>query len=137
MKYLHEDFPEMSDELAEQIKARLPRYYAEHLNCDFFAYIAEDNGQTIGSAFLVLNEMPPNSSFPNGRTGTVLNVYVSPEYRRKGIASRLMELLISDAKSMQLDYIELKASEEGYHLYKKLGFENIISQFRPMKLITN
>ncbi len=46
-----------------------------------------------------------------------------------------MELLISDAKSMQLDCIGLKASEDGYSLYKKLGFEDNISSFKPMKLI--
>ncbi len=134
MEYLIEDFPEMPQEQAEHIRAKLPRYYAEHLNVDFFAYIAEDNGKPVGSAFLVINEMPPNSNFPNGRIGTVLNVYVAPDYRRQGIASSLMEMLISDAKAMELDYIELKASADGYPLYKKLGFEESVSAFRPMKL---
>lgn len=134
MAYLLEDFPEMVAEQAERIRARLPRYYAEHLNVDFFAYIAEDNGKPVGSAFLVLNEMPPNSNFPGGRTGTVLNVYVAPDYRRQGIASKLMEMLISDAKALELDFIELKASSDGYPMYKKLGFEDSVSSFRPMKL---
>lgn len=134
MAYLLEDFPEMEAEQAERIRARLPRYYAEHLNVDFFAYIAEDNGKPVGSAFLVLNEMPPNSNFPGGRTGTVLNVYVAPDYRRQGIASKLMEMLISDAKALELDFIELKASSDGYPMYKKLGFEDSVSSFRPMKL---
>ena len=119
---------------AEHIKAKLPLYYAEHLNVDFFAYIAEESGKPVGSAFLVLSEMPPNSNFPNGRIGTVLNVYVSPDYRRQGIASKLMSMLISDSKGMELDYIELKASSDGYLLYKKLGFEDSVSSFRPMKL---
>lgn len=65
----------------------------------------------------------------------MLNVYVSPEYRRHGTASQLMKLLISDAREMKLDYIELKASADGYPLYKKLGFEDSISSFKPMKLI--
>ena len=134
MEYLLEDFPEMSNEQAAHIRAKLPRYYAEHLNVDFFAYIAEDNGKPVGSAFLVINEMPPNSNFPNGRTGTVLNVYVAPDYRRQGIASKLMEMLISDAKTMELDFIKLEASADGYPLYKKLGFEDSVSSFRPMKL---
>lgn len=65
----------------------------------------------------------------------MLNIFVDAAYRHQGIASRLMELLISDAKSMQLDCIGLKASEDGYPLYKKLGFEESISSFKPMKLI--
>ena len=135
MDYLLEDFPEMSAEQAEHIRAGLPKYYAEHLERDFFAYTAEEGGKAVGSAFLVVKEMPPNSNFPNGRIGDVLNVYVRPEYRRQGIAKALMEMLISDAKAMELDYIELKASAEGYPLYKKLGFEDSVSSFRPMKLI--
>ncbi|MCR4888217.1 MAG: GNAT family N-acetyltransferase [Ruminococcus sp.] len=136
LEYLHEDFPDMTAEQADNIRAKLPLYYSEHLNRDFFAYVAEDNGNIIGSAFLVVNEMPPNTNFPNGMTGTVLNVYVAPDYRRNGIAEKLMKMLISDAKVMQLDYIELKASDDGYHLYKKLGFTESVSQFCPMKLIT-
>ncbi|MBO7474631.1 MAG: GNAT family N-acetyltransferase [Ruminococcus sp.] len=135
MEYLLEDFPEMPAELSEHIRAGLPRYYAEHLGRDFFAYIAEEGEKTVGSAFLVVNEMPPNSNSSNGRTGTVLNVYVAHAYRRQGIAKALMELLISDAKALRLDFIELKASADGYPLYKKLGFKDSVSSFRPMKLI--
>ncbi len=135
MEYLMEDFPEMPDEQAEYIRAGLPGYYEEHLNRDFFAYAAEDNGNIIGSAFLVTREMPPNSNFPNGRTGDVLNVYVRPGYRRQGIASKMLGLLIADARAMGLDFIELKASADGYPLYRKLGFSDSVSSFRPMKLI--
>ena len=135
IKYLREDFPEMTDAEAAKIKARLPRYYADHLNCDFFAYLAEDGGKLVGSAFLTVGELPPNPNFPKGRVGTVLNVFVESDYRRQGIATELMKLLIADAKVMELDYIELKASVEGYPLYKKLGFEETVSSFTPMKLV--
>ena len=135
IKYLREDFPEMTDAEAAKIKARLPRYYADHLNCDFFAYLAEDGGKLVGSAFLTVREMPPNPNFPKGRVGTVLNVVTDKNYRRQGIATELMKLLIADAKTMDLDYIELQASEDGYQLYKKLGFEEKVSQFTPMKLV--
>ncbi|EWM52484.1 GNAT family N-acetyltransferase [Ruminococcus flavefaciens] len=135
LRYLREDFPDMTDAEAEHIKEGLPRYYAKHLNDDFFAYIAEDEGRVIGSAFLTVTEFPPNTSFPNGRVGTVLNVFTEASRRRQGIATALMELLISDAKNMELDYIELKASKDGYPLYRKLGFEKSSSSFTPMKLI--
>jgi hypothetical protein len=46
-----------------------------------------------------------------------------------------MELLIADAKTMELDYIELKATKDGYLLYKKLGFEKASSSYTPMKLM--
>ena len=133
--YLREDFQEMNTELETILKSGLQKYFPEHLEHDFFAYLAEDNGKIIGSAFLVTKEMPPNPSFPHGKIGTVLNVFVDKTYRHKGIATGLLKLLISDAREMELDYIELKASDDGYPLYKKLGFIDSISSFSPMKLI--
>jgi len=134
MKYLHEDFPDMTTAQAAQIKAKLPRYYADHLNCDLFVYLAEDGGKIIGSAFLTVRELPPNPNFPNGRVGTVLNVFTEASHRRQGIATALMELLISDARVMELDHIELKATEDGYPLYRKLGFEAEKATYTAMKL---
>ena len=82
MKYLREDFPDMTTAQAAQIKAKLPRYYSDHLNCDFFAYLAEEGGKIIGSAFLTVRGLPPNPNFPSGRVGTVLNVFTEASHRR-------------------------------------------------------
>jgi ribosomal protein S18 acetylase RimI-like enzyme len=59
-----------------------------------------------------------------GKAGTLLNVYTFPEYRRKGIAKRLLEEIIKEAKLIGIDSIDLKATEDGYNLYKKLGFKD-------------
>ena len=56
-----------------------------------------------------------------------------PEYRRRGIARRLMDMLIADAETMRFDHIELKATEEGHHLYRSLGSEDVQSVYRDMK----
>ena len=134
MEYLREDFPLMTENEAAEIKERLPRYYEKHLNEDFFAYIAEDEGRTVGSAFLAVKELPPNPSFPNGRVGTVLNVFTEAGHRRQGIATALMELLISDARDMELHHIELKATKDGLPLYRKLGFVTEKTAYTAMKL---
>lgn len=52
----------------------------------------------------------------------MLNVYTCKEYRRQGIARNLMETLLSYSREQKLDFIELKATEDGYPLYKNLGF---------------
>jgi len=51
-----------------------------------------------------------------------LNVYTFPEYRKKGIAKKLIEEIIKEAKLFGVDRIDLKATEAGYNLYKKIGF---------------
>ena len=58
-----------------------------------------------------------------------------PEYRRQGIAFRLMNRLLKAAEELELDFVELKATEDGYRLYKSLGFEDTVSKYHNMKFI--
>jgi MoxR-like ATPase len=48
-----------------------------------------------------------------------------------GVGKTTMALAFS--KALGLDFIELKATKEGYPLYKKLGFEEQHSPYTPMK----
>ena len=93
----------------------------------------EDGGEIVGCCFLLVTEKPVNPNFINGLTGTILNVYVKPEHRRQGIAKNMMDKLLCDAKAMGLDYVELKATEQGRGLYESLGFEDEVSKYYRMK----
>lgn len=133
MKYLLEDFGESAAAKETELRRNLSGYFEAHLGRDMFAYLAEDCGKIIASAFLVVSEKPANPSFPRGRTGTVMNVYTEKEYRRQGIASAIMKMLIADAEKLELDFIELKATGDGYPLYDSLGFKETESTYINMK----
>lgn len=130
--YICEDYTGLTDDAVAACKAQLTDYYKKHLGKDLHIYVAR-NEEIVSCAFLLVTEKPYNPTFPNGLTGTVLNVYTVPEARRQGLAKRLMEMLIADAQSLGLDYIELKATESGYQLYKALGFKDAVSRYHPMK----
>ncbi|RGD73879.1 GNAT family N-acetyltransferase [Anaerofustis stercorihominis] len=49
------------------------------------------------------------------------------------MAKKLIEKLIEDASYMNLNYIELNSTKEGYELYNKLGFKEIKTNYVPMK----
>lgn len=132
--YLIEDYKEISELQINQISEKLPDYYLRHLNKDFFAYVCREENKIVSCCFLYVTEKPSNPAFINGKTGTVLNVYTKPEYRKKGIAGKLIRLLISDAEKMGLDFVELKATDAGYNLYKSIGFEDVISKYHNMKI---
>ncbi len=57
-----------------------------------------------------------------GRHAIVLNVFTEPDWRRRGLASLLMEQIIAFARLERLDRLVLHASEEGRALYEKLRF---------------
>ncbi|MBQ1518435.1 MAG: GNAT family N-acetyltransferase, partial [Ruminococcus sp.] len=106
-----------------------------HLNNDLFAFVCRDDDIIAGCCFLYVSEKPSNPSFINGKTGTVMNVYTRPQYRRKGIAVRLMKMLLAEAEKMCLDFVELKSTEDGYSLYRSVGFEDVVSKYHNMKYI--
>ena len=131
--YLQEDSGEMDEETLRMMGANLPDYFAAHLNDDIVAYVARMDGEVAACALLLVTEKPMSPAFLTGKTGTVLNVYTKPKYRHKGCARHLMSLLLKDASNMNLSFVELKATEDGYGLYKSLGFEDEMSKYHSMR----
>ena len=135
LAYLQEDLGEIPGDDLQSLREALPRYFREHLNQDLFVYIAREEEEIFACAFLLVVEKPMSPMFITGKTGTVLNVYTRPEYRKKGYAKQLMNALLEDAKGNGLSVVELKATEDGYHLYKAVGFEDVVSKYHNMRYI--
>lgn len=133
--YLNEDLGVISDENLELMQASLPSYYEKHLNKDLMAYVARDEMDIVSCAFLLIVEKPMSPSFITGKTGTVLNVYTKPEYRKKGYVKKLMTMMLEDARAESVSIIELKATEDGYSLYKSVGFEDVVAKYYNMKIV--
>ncbi len=133
--YLQEDLGEITDTDLELIKSSLPSYYEKHLNNDLLVYVARDEDDIVSCAFLLIVEKPMSPSFITGKTGTVLNVYTMPEYRNNGYAKKLMAMMLEDAKAGGVSIIELKTTEDGYPLYKSVGFEDVVAKYHNMKIV--
>ena len=134
--YLNEDLGVISDENLELMKSTLPSYYTKHLNKDLMVYVERDGEDIVSCAFLLIVEKPMSPSFITGKTGTVLNVYTKPDYRKKGYAKKLITTMLEDAKAEGMSIIELKATEDGYSLYKSVGFEDVVAKYHNMKIVS-
>ena len=133
--YLIEDFGTISSENLKILQKTLPKYYKKHLNKDLFIFVAKRDAEIVACAFLLLVEKPASPSFITGKTGTVLNVYTKPKYRKNGYAKKLLTMLLKEAKEKNVSVIELKSTEAGYLLYKALGFEELVEKYHNMKIV--
>ena len=133
LEYLIEDNGSLEHSDAEMIRNNLPGYIREHLKKDLFAYVIREDDTIVSCAFLLIVMKPMSPAFINGKTATILNVYTLPAYRRRGYARMLMNAMITDAKELNIDVIELKATEDGYDLYRSVGFEDDRSKYHLMK----
>lgn len=84
--------------------------------------VSSDNRVVAGGAVLVV-PLPAHPYDLECRRATILNVYTEPAYRRRGIARRLMQTMISWCEQQGLARINLHASDDGRRLYESLGFK--------------
>lgn len=91
-------------------------------NGDQTTVLAIDNAEVIGCASMSYMWIMPTFSHPTGKRAHLMNVYTRDEYRRRGIARQMCEMLIEDARAKGATEISLDATTMGRPLYESLGF---------------
>jgi ribosomal protein S18 acetylase RimI-like enzyme len=124
MGMLAEVFPAGGGTLPDQEALRRAKeaWLGEHLGRDFFAWVAELDGEPVASAGLMWFPHPPGPINPAGLEAYVLNVYTRPEARRMGLARELMTHVVEEARARGVRRIWLRASDDGRPLYEAMGF---------------
>ncbi len=123
-KIKEEDFREYSKLIKKNIK-----YSKKDSNIEFqrilkskedYLFFAEDKEKIIG---FIHGEIENNKS---GKKADIEYIHVIKEYRKKGIASKLINAFINVAKSKKCNYLTLKVNKKNTHaikLYNKFRFE--------------
>lgn len=117
---LKEESGQSTDELYEPTRRYCERRLADGT---FFAWIAQVNEESVASAAISIAEKPPYPANPSGRIGLLSSMYTRPEYRRAGIAKKLLALVVEDAKAAGCGVVHITASDMGVLLYTAFGFE--------------
>ena len=86
------------------------------------SWIAFDGDRPVGTASLMFLPSLPRFGVDVERDGRIRNVYVAPEYRRRGIALALMRVVLEEASHANVDRLTLGTSDQGRALYERLGF---------------
>jgi len=90
----------------------------------YLGWIALDDQRPIASAGLLILDWPPHPLDPIGESRAyLLNVYVEPEYRRRGLARELVSQCMAEARGRHIRVVSLHASREGAKVYADLGFK--------------
>ncbi len=89
------------------------------------AVLVFDHDRFIGAGGISYYRVMPTYHNPTGRKGYIMNMYTRPAYRRKGIASRTLDLLLQDAREKGIVSVALEATAAGRPLYEKHGFADM------------
>ncbi len=131
--YMIDDFGGVSDHEKECMEKQLPDYFNRKLGDELIAFVAKDEERIVSVAYLHVIEMPANSILLNGLYGEVLSVYTEPEYRGKGLCTKLIQNLVDYGKKRGLGRVDLSATKEGYPIYAKVGFVDKEQRYTDMR----
>jgi GNAT superfamily N-acetyltransferase len=123
---LHDDvqLPEVETNTAAHLKNNFDNH------ATYIAYV--DNHEIAACGSICFYEVLPTCNNLSGRKARIMNMYTRPQYRRQGIAIKILDKLVKDAMNKGVFYISLDATPAGKPLYEKYGF---ISSDSEMKLL--
>ncbi len=99
------------------------------------AYLVFDGENVVGAGGVSYYQVMPTYHNVSGRKAYIMNMYTHPDYRRKGIACRTLELLVEDAREKGITAVSLEATDMGRPLYEKFGFVAMTHEMElPMEL---
>jgi len=114
---------DMADELKADLYERNVEYFTEAFREDSFsAYLAFDGERLAATSGVTYYKTPPNKRNRTGMTAYISNMYTRAEYRGNGLATRLFELTMEDARRRGCNKAVLAATEMGRPIYEKYGF---------------
>src|SRR5580698_3113525 len=89
----------------------------------YLGWLTEDDGKIVAGAWLLLLDWPPHPLDPHStQRGYLLNVYFEPEYRRRKLASHLIEYVLAEARRHKLRVVALHSKDEGRPVYERNQF---------------
>ena len=97
-----------------------------------FPVIEIDGQQVVATAIGTLEVGVPNPLCPRGRTVRLANVITLPAYRGLGHGTSLVHHVVSWARSIDADRVDLSATAAGQRIYAQAGF--VLTSGPRMKL---
>ena len=99
----------------------------------YFGYIAEEDGAVVAGIGLMIIDWPPHPSHPNeDKRGYVLNVFVEPSRRKRGLATRLMRLGEAEITRRGVSFAILHATRMGRPLYEQTGWTQTVEMSKQL-----
>ena len=83
---------------------------------------ALSGGMQAGCGAICLSRELPSPDNPSGRCAYLMNIYVRPGFRRRGIGAAIADHLVTLAMTLRCDKIYLETTDMARPVYASLGF---------------
>lgn len=117
---------------ANQLPAEVDMSEVRHESCVYYkralndnthtAYLVYDGDTVVGAGGVSFFQVMPTYHNPSGNKAYIMNMYTHPDYRRQGIAFKVLDMLVKECRERKITAVSLEATELGRPLYEKYGF---------------
>ena len=97
---------------------------------EIVVFVAVADSQIIATSGVIFHVHAPSNRNPTGREAYVMNMFTLPEWRKRGIATRLLQTVIDHSAQNNCRKISLHIVPGGRSLYEKSGFRAIETEMR-------
>jgi GNAT superfamily N-acetyltransferase len=108
----------------EAMSRRFPLWFERMIAVGkYVGWVVEDDGRAVASAGFFELDWPPHPFDPSAEArGYLLNFWVEPSHRRRGLAGKLVKLAVAESGRRGFRVTTLHASAAGAMVYETLGF---------------
>jgi len=101
---------------------------------NYFGYIVEEDGAAVAGIGLMIIDWPPHPLHPNeDKRGYVLNLFVEPLHRKRGLAKMLTGLGEAEIARRGVSFTILHATRMGRPLYEQIGWTQTAEMSKRVK----
>lgn len=124
-KAMFADMRSAAETVLDEMGRNFEPWLRRMISADKYAgWITCDGERAVASAGLLILDWAPHFLDPQSdHRAYILNIFVEPEYRNRGIAKALTLDCMAEAKRRGIGVIALHASSKGQPVYEKLGFK--------------
>lgn len=90
-------------------------------------YLVEDDEEVVACGAFIIYPFPPSFTNRSGKRAYISNMYTNKDYRGKGIATKLLKLLVEEAKEAGIKNYGLGLQRWADQFIKNLGLSKQMS----------
>lgn len=119
------DSTQVNDVRLKEVTEKFVPWVRERLiDGRYVGWLTAEDGRVVAGAGVLFMDFPPHWMDPEPVRAYLLNVYVDPAFRGRGLAKELLEVAMNDARRRGIKVMSLHASEFGRPLYERNGFKS-------------
>jgi len=112
------DRDRLDPEFVEVARAFLQRTHCR----TFLSWFADIDDTCVGIISVIISDAPPRPEDMRSTDGYIVNMYVDPAHRSKGIGRLLVDRAMADGEAAGVRRFSLYATDDGRPLYESVGF---------------